>query len=129
MSVEDPKEDIILFALLNGIQPEGGLMAELARKMPTRLEAFMDKSKEFMNGEETIKSLMQFKLERPKVVEKQRKDSRGERLPTRTKQRSITPRVSVKAEPPKNTSKAPKRAWTPIIEREFKWTPLNTSVS
>lgn len=50
-------------------------MAELARKMPTRLEAFMDKAKEFMNGEETIKSLMQFKLERPKVVEKQRKDS------------------------------------------------------
>jgi hypothetical protein len=138
MSVEDPKEDVVLFALLNGIRPDGGLMAELARKTPTRLQTFMDKAEEFMNGEETIKALMESRSERPTPA-KEKKDPRGDRAPARIISKPTPARVGIRPEPSEQAPKAQKRDWNPIpertwnpipiTEREFKWTPLNTSVS
>jgi hypothetical protein len=57
--VDDPKEDLIFAALLNGILVRELLMGELARRTPTSLSKLMDKIEEFINVEETMKALMQ----------------------------------------------------------------------
>jgi hypothetical protein len=61
--VENPDEQTILSALMNGIKVEGLLMAELARR-PTlgTLQQFMRKAEEFINQEETISALTKSKM-------------------------------------------------------------------
>lgn len=59
--MDDLKEDIVLTALLNGINAEGSLMVKLAQEPTTSLHQFMSKAKEFMNQEETISVLLKLK--------------------------------------------------------------------
>jgi hypothetical protein len=61
LSIEDLKEDMVLAALLNGINAKGPLMAELAWRSTTTFHQFMSKAKEFMNQEETINVLLKSK--------------------------------------------------------------------
>jgi hypothetical protein len=58
LTVENPDDQTILSALMNGIKADGPLMAELARRpMLGTLHQFMRKAKEFVNQEETINAL------------------------------------------------------------------------
>jgi hypothetical protein len=75
-TVEDPTEDMIFAAIYQGISPEEPLMKKLIRKQPSTLQGLMDKVEEFINQEETLKSMASSRLPRETAPEKKRKEFR-----------------------------------------------------
>ncbi|XP_062149502.1 uncharacterized protein LOC133858081 [Alnus glutinosa] len=73
-TVEDPTEDMIFAAIYQGISPEEPLMKKLIRKQPSTLQGLMDKVEEFINQEETLKSMASSRLPRETAPEKKRKE-------------------------------------------------------
>jgi ubiquinone/menaquinone biosynthesis C-methylase UbiE len=57
MAVEDPTEDMIFRCLLSWHFPEEPQMKKWTRKQPRTLQGLMDKVKEFINQEETLKAI------------------------------------------------------------------------
>lgn len=58
LEVEGALENLTIMALLNGISPQGLLMAKLARRAPATLQEFMNKAEEFICAEETIHAMV-----------------------------------------------------------------------
>ncbi|XP_035545937.1 uncharacterized protein LOC118348424 [Juglans regia] len=57
MTADDQYEKIMLAALLGGVWPRHPFMAELARKTPSILREFMDRTDDFVNAEDTLIAL------------------------------------------------------------------------
>jgi hypothetical protein len=57
MAVEDPTEDMVFSALYQVISPKEPLVKKLAQKQPSTLQGLMDKVEEFINEEETLKTM------------------------------------------------------------------------
>jgi ubiquinone/menaquinone biosynthesis C-methylase UbiE len=64
VTVEDPTEDMVFAAIYQGISLEEPLMKKLVRKQSSTLQGFMDKVEEFINQEETLKSMASSRLPR-----------------------------------------------------------------
>jgi hypothetical protein len=62
MGVKDPTEDMVFVALYQIISPNEPLMKKLAQKQPSTLQGLMDKVKEFINQEETLKAMARSRL-------------------------------------------------------------------
>jgi len=75
-TVEDPTDDMIFAAIYQGISPEEPLMKKLVRKQLNTLQGLMDKVEEFINLEETLKSMASSRLPRETAPEKKRKEFR-----------------------------------------------------
>jgi hypothetical protein len=76
VTVEDSTEDMVFAAIYQGISPEELLMKKLVRKQPSTLQGLMDKVEEFINQEETLKSIANSRLPREIAPEKKRKEFR-----------------------------------------------------
>jgi hypothetical protein len=76
VTVEDLTEDMVFAAIYQGISPEELLMKKLVRKQPSTLQGLMDKVEEFINQEETLKSMASSRLPREIAPEKKRKEFR-----------------------------------------------------
>jgi hypothetical protein len=76
VTVEDPTEDMIFATIYQGISPEEPLMKKLVRKQPSTLQGLMDRVEEFINQEETLKSMASSRLPRETALEKKRKEFR-----------------------------------------------------
>jgi hypothetical protein len=76
VTVEDPTEDMVFAAIYQGISPEEPLMKKLVRKQPSTLQGLMDKIEEFINQEETLKSMASSRPPRETGPEKKRKEFR-----------------------------------------------------
>jgi hypothetical protein len=114
LTVENPDDQTILLALMNGIEADGPLMAELARR-PTlgTLHQFMRKAKEFVNQEETINALT-----KRKKIKWEDEEDKEEGSPSRRK-RKIPKTSKRRAEPFQGRNQS----------QNQKWTPLNTTLS
>ncbi|XP_062173519.1 uncharacterized protein LOC133878977 [Alnus glutinosa] len=91
LTVDDPKEDLVFAALLNGILARGLLMRDLAQRTVASLSKLMNKIEEFINAEDTMKAL----LESRQVPET---ESRGKRKDNREEGRKIPYKVTKKME-------------------------------
>jgi len=76
VTVEDPTKDMVFAAIYQGISLEEPLMKKLVRKQPSTLQSLMDKVEEFINQEETLKSMASSRLPRETAPEKKRKEFR-----------------------------------------------------
>jgi hypothetical protein len=76
VTVEDPTEDMVFAAIYQGISPDEPLTKKLVRKQPSTLQGLMDKVEEFINQEETLKSMASSRLPRETAPEKKRKEFR-----------------------------------------------------
>jgi hypothetical protein len=76
VTVEDPTEDMVFAAIYQGISPEEPLMKKLVRKQLSTLQGLMDKVEEFINLEETLKSMASSRLPRETAPEKKMKEFR-----------------------------------------------------
>jgi len=70
MTVEDPTDDMIFAALYQGLSLEGLLMGKLARKQPSTMHGLMDKVEEFINQEETLKTMISSRRPQETTMEK-----------------------------------------------------------
>ena len=57
LKIDKPKESIVLVTLLKGVRPHESFMEDLAQRTPSSLKKFIDKAKDFMNANDTIKAL------------------------------------------------------------------------
>jgi len=73
MSVEDPNEDMVYAALYQGISPEEPLIKKLAQKKSSTLQGLMDKVKEHVNQEETLKAIASSKPSEDRSPERKEK--------------------------------------------------------
>jgi hypothetical protein len=76
VTVEDPTEDMVFAAIYQGISLEEPLMKKLVRKQPSTLQGLMDKIEEFINQEETLKSMASSRPPRETAPEKKMKEFR-----------------------------------------------------
>jgi hypothetical protein len=113
LTVKSPDDQTILSALMNGINADGPLMAELARK-PTlgTLSQFMRKAEEFVNQEENINAL----TKRKKV----KQEEEGDKEEGPSNRRRKTPRTVERKTEPFQVRNQP---------QSQKWTPLNVNLS
>lgn len=58
LATESRTDEFVYCALFQGIRKDGPLMADLARKPSQNLQEFMDRAKEFINHEETLRALL-----------------------------------------------------------------------
>jgi hypothetical protein len=70
MTVEDPTDDMIFAPLYQGLSQEGLLMRKLARKQPSTMHGLMDKVEEFINQEETLKTMISSRRPQETTMEK-----------------------------------------------------------
>lgn len=75
LEVQGAPEKLVLAALFSKVLPQGPLIVELAQRMPTTLQDFMDKAEEFINAEETIRPLVESRVD-CRVPPKRKKYSR-----------------------------------------------------
>lgn len=58
LDTENPTEEFMYCALFQGIKKDGPLTADLARKPPHNLHGFVERAKEFINQEETLRAFL-----------------------------------------------------------------------
>jgi hypothetical protein len=73
VTVEDPTDDMIFVAIYQGISPNEPLKKKLVLRQPSTLQGLMDKVEEFINQEETLKSMASSRLPWETAPEKKRK--------------------------------------------------------
>jgi hypothetical protein len=76
VTVEDSTEDMVFAAIYQGISPDEPLMKKLFRKQSSTLQGLMDKVEEFINQEETLKSMDSSRLRRETAPENKMKEFR-----------------------------------------------------
>jgi hypothetical protein len=114
VEAEEMSESVVLTAAINGLWHKGPFVLELAKKTPTTLQEFMEKAEEFINQEEMVRMYAE-RDAKPKEQAKKKEFRRGEGA-------SSHGRSSKKGE------KLPEKK-KPIAEREYNFTPLNTTVA
>ncbi|XP_059429078.1 uncharacterized protein LOC132162876 [Corylus avellana] len=120
LTIESPNEQTILDDLMHEVRAKGPLMAELAKssKLVT-LSQFMNKAKEYINQEKTVKALMKSQRE-----EIQAKGSAGITVPASFgKKEEKNVKKSGKKTAPSYPRMDPQKLQSP------RFTPLNTSMT
>jgi hypothetical protein len=113
VEAEDMSESVVLTAAINGLWHKGPFVLELAKRTPTTLQEFMEKAEEFISQEEMMRMYAEREA-KPKEQIKKKESHKGEGASNQWKNS-------------KKSSKRPEKG-KPIAEREFNFTPLNTSV-
>jgi len=99
------KDYFIYGALFQGIKKDGPLMADLAWKPPQNLHEFIDKAKEFINQEETLRALLGTEPSRASTSKMPKKKKKVDREESST------------------DFKQPKKLF-----KDYNWTPLNAPI-
>jgi hypothetical protein len=114
VEAEEMSESVVLTAAINGLWHKGPFVLELAKKTPTTLREFMEKAEEFINQEEMVRMYAE-RDAKPKEQAKKKEFRKGEGASSQGKS-------SKKDAKPFEKKK-------PITEREYNFTPLNSSVT
>ncbi|XP_059458335.1 uncharacterized protein LOC132187931 [Corylus avellana] len=74
LKIEDPSNGVIFSTIYNGISPDEPMARKIARSQPSKPQELLDKVKEFINEEETLKAMKSAQKLPKKFEDKKKKD-------------------------------------------------------